>query len=73
MTEERLLEVTRVAVSSLCAPALYVARRHVAAEPALGGERGSLPRTLGILGDGASWVPLVVVGPSASLCSSRWP
>ena len=46
--------------------------RLVAAEPALGGERGSLPQALGIMGDGASWVPLVVVGPSASSCSSRW-
>jgi len=36
-----------------------------------GGGRGSLPRTFGVLGDAASWVPLGVVGPSASLCSSR--
>lgn len=43
-----------MAVFSLCAPALDVdaSMRLVAAEPAFGGERGSLPRTVWSFGGG---------------------
>ncbi len=45
----------------------------VAPEPALGGERGSLPAHLVRRGDGASWVLLDAWGLPASPCSSRSP